>query len=59
LWYLCLALLLVGTADGFELQGHRGARGLWPENTLEGFLRTLAVGVDGRSAWTRWNSMSY
>jgi len=29
----------------FELQGHRGARGLFPENTLEGFLATLALGV--------------
>lgn len=30
-----------------ELQGHRGARGLAPENTLAGFQRTLEVGVDG------------
>ncbi len=30
----------------FELQGHRGARGLFPENTLEGFAGTLAIGVD-------------
>ena len=30
----------------FELQGHRGARALFPENTLEGFLATLALGVD-------------
>jgi len=29
----------------FDLQGHRGARGLWPENTLGGFARTLALGV--------------
>ena len=29
-----------------ELQGHRGARGLFPENTLDGFARTLAFGVD-------------
>ena len=29
----------------FDLQGHRGARGLWPENTLAGFARTLALGV--------------
>jgi glycerophosphoryl diester phosphodiesterase len=26
--------------------GHRGARGLFPENTLEGFAATLALGVD-------------
>jgi glycerophosphoryl diester phosphodiesterase len=30
----------------FDLQGHRGARGLFPENTLEGFRATLAVGVN-------------
>lgn len=29
----------------FELQGHRGARGLFPENTLEGFAAALALGV--------------
>src|SRR5690242_222283 len=29
-----------------ELQGHRGARGLFPENTLAGFAATLAIGVD-------------
>ncbi len=29
----------------FELHGHRGARGLWPENTLAGFTRTVALGV--------------
>ncbi|MFB9838111.1 glycerophosphodiester phosphodiesterase family protein [Actinoallomurus acaciae] len=29
-----------------EIQGHRGARGLWPENTLQGFARTLEIGVD-------------
>lgn len=28
------------------LQGHRGARGLFPENTMEGFRAALAVGVD-------------
>jgi len=29
----------------FELQGHRGARGLWPENTLTGFARAIELGV--------------
>jgi len=29
----------------FDLQGHRGARGLAPENTLEGIARALAIGV--------------
>jgi glycerophosphoryl diester phosphodiesterase len=29
-----------------DLQGHRGARGLFPENTLAGFSAALAIGVD-------------
>lgn len=29
----------------FDLQGHRGARGLFPENTLAGFAGALAIGV--------------
>lgn len=29
----------------FDLQGHRGARGLYPENTLAGFCGALALGV--------------
>ncbi|HJQ59557.1 MAG TPA: glycerophosphodiester phosphodiesterase [Vineibacter sp.] len=32
-------------AQGFDLQGHRGARGLAPENTLAGFRKTLEIGV--------------
>jgi glycerophosphoryl diester phosphodiesterase len=28
-----------------DLQGHRGARGLWPENTLAGFGRAIELGV--------------
>jgi glycerophosphoryl diester phosphodiesterase len=30
----------------FDLQGHRGARGLFPENTMEGFRAARVVGVD-------------
>ena len=29
----------------FDLQGHRGARGLFPENTLHGFREAAALGV--------------
>jgi glycerophosphoryl diester phosphodiesterase len=29
----------------FELHGHRGARGLWPENTLAGFTGASSLGV--------------
>ena len=33
------------SAPGFDLQGHRGARGLRPENTLAGFAYALELGV--------------
>lgn len=40
------ALLVMGnTAQGLDLQGHRGARGLLPENTLPAFAKALSVGV--------------
>ncbi len=35
-----------GGFDGIEIQGHRGARGLQPENTLPGFETALDLGVD-------------
>ena len=38
----CCAGTLVAA---FDLQGHRGARGLMPENTLPAFERALAIGV--------------
>jgi glycerophosphoryl diester phosphodiesterase len=44
---LCLsaALILAGCATPFDLQGHRGARGLAPENTLPAFAKALEIGV--------------
>ena len=39
---LCVCL---STADAFDLQGHRGARGLVPENTLAAFKAALSIGV--------------
>ena len=39
------ALATVLNAHAFDLQGHRGARGMAPENTLPGFAHALAVGV--------------
>jgi glycerophosphoryl diester phosphodiesterase len=42
-----IALLLLATAaHALDLQGHRGARGLAPENTLPAFERALATGVE-------------
>lgn len=43
---LATVLLWSGApAQAFDLQGHRGARGLAPENTLAAFERALAEGV--------------
>jgi len=38
----CFASL---AAHAFDLEGHRGARGLAPENTLPGFAKALSIGV--------------
>jgi glycerophosphoryl diester phosphodiesterase len=44
--FSCAALLLIAfSMKLFDLQGHRGARGLKPENTLPGFEVALDVGV--------------
>ena len=40
-----LALAAAGCAGTIDLQGHRGARGLAPENTLPAFAAGLATGV--------------
>lgn len=34
------------TAHTIEIQGHRGARGLLPENTIPAFERAIEIGVD-------------
>jgi len=44
---VCAAALLVAAAGSyaFDLEGHRGARCLAPENTLAGFRTALGIGV--------------
>lgn len=42
---LLAALVLGSPVSAFDLQGHRGARGLEPENTLPAFSRAIALGV--------------
>lgn len=44
---MAAAAFLSGTAPmlAFDLQGHRGARGLYPENTLAGFAAAVTLGV--------------
>ena len=46
-WLLAAALLLLAgcATPSFDLQGHRGARGLAPENTLPAFATALSLGV--------------
>lgn len=44
--FAATAILICSPAShAFDLQGHRGARGLAPENTIEGFKAALALGV--------------
>jgi glycerophosphoryl diester phosphodiesterase len=42
---ILIAAAVTSQADAFDLQGHRGARGLAPENTLPAFARALTIGV--------------
>jgi len=44
-WLVSFLLLLAAPVQAFDLQGHRGARGLAPENTLAAFETAVAVGV--------------
>lgn len=49
---LCLIIFISISCTGnntsydYDLQGHRGARGLLPENTIPGFLEAVKQGVD-------------
>lgn len=43
---LACAALVAGCATPFDLEGHRGTRGLAPENTLPAFAKALEIGVD-------------
>ena len=43
---ILLAALVALPAHAFDVQGHRGARGLLPENTLPAFRKALELGVD-------------
>jgi glycerophosphoryl diester phosphodiesterase len=42
---VAVSFLLCSAAVAFDLQGHRGARGLAPENTLPAFTMALSIGV--------------
>lgn len=42
---ILIAAAVTTQAAAFDLQGHRGARGLAPENTLPAFAHALTIGV--------------
>src|SRR5262245_17195908 len=42
---VAVSFVLCSAAVAFDLQGHRGARGLAPENTLAAFTMALSIGV--------------
>ena len=44
-WLVLALALAAAQVQALDLQGHRGARGLLPENTLPAFERALALGV--------------
>lgn len=45
---MCIVVFQVNVYSqlcNFDVQGHRGARGLFPENTVRGFIEALKIGV--------------
>ena len=45
IFFAAALLVMAGGAQAIDLQGHRGARGLLPENTLPAFAQALSIGV--------------
>ena len=43
---LILSSSIMGQSD-YKIFGHRGCRGIYPENTIEGFKKAISLGVDG------------
>ncbi len=46
--FVCMTTIALAqpTAKPYDLQGHRGCRGLMPENTVPAFLKALELGVN-------------
>jgi len=42
---LATAMSYQSSAQSFDIQGHRGCRGLMPENSIPGFLKAIDLGV--------------
>ena len=45
IFFAVALMMMTDIAQALDLQGHRGARGLLPENTLPAFARALGIGV--------------
>lgn len=45
IFLITVGIIAQDTAPDFDVQGHRGARGLYPENTLPAFETALDLGV--------------
>ncbi len=43
---LILLSLVMFSQSNFDIQGHRGCRGLYPENTIVGFIEAVKLGVN-------------
>lgn len=45
LWLFCFVLISCNSERTLDVQGHRGCRGLYPENSLPAFHKALNLGV--------------
>ncbi len=43
---ICIICLRMNAQNVFDIQGHRGARGLYPENSITGFTEAVKLGVN-------------
>ena len=46
LFSILISSPIMGQSE-YKIFGHRGCRGIYPENTIEGFKKAIAFGVDG------------
>tara|TARA_B100001123_G_scaffold363187_1_gene420749 strand:- start:40 stop:918 length:879 start_codon:yes stop_codon:yes gene_type:complete len=45
-FFLLFFFLSCNKYERFDVQGHRGARGLYPENSIIGFIKSIEMGVN-------------
>ena len=46
LYFILIILFSCGKDNQFDIQGHRGVRGLMPENSIQGFIKSIDIGVN-------------